>query len=62
MSYGDKYLKIISKGLKKINHIQDYDLTQNRISENGAKILNIVTPKAINLNLSKNHIGISGIQ
>ena len=64
---GDKYIKALSDSLEYANHLNDFQLSSNRITENGINYffsslnLNKSLMQNINkLNLSKNRIGKSG--
>ena len=66
---GDKYLKAISESLEYANHLNDFQLSSNRLTENGINYL--FTSLTINkslmqniskLNLSKNRIGSNGTE
>ena len=64
---GDKYIKALSNSLEYANHLNDFQLSSNRITENGINYLftslnlNKSLMQNINkLNLSKNRIGKSG--
>ncbi len=57
MKFGDKYIKILGKTLKKINYIKEFSLKNNRITDNSSdKLMHIIGNKAVKLDLSYNKI------
>ncbi|CAD8099201.1 unnamed protein product [Paramecium primaurelia] len=60
--YGDKYIKMLSEGLRQNQGIKEFFLSNNRIKQSGAvSILTQIGKQAIVLDLSKNQIGQLGV-
>jgi Ran GTPase-activating protein (RanGAP) involved in mRNA processing and transport len=61
MSYGDKYIDVLGKSIKKIPIIKDFELKGNRITkESSAAILSSINQQALSIDLSNNRIGLIG--
>ncbi|CAD8165096.1 unnamed protein product [Paramecium pentaurelia] len=60
--YGDKYISVLSEGLRQNQGIKEFLLSNNRIKQDGAvTILNQIGKQATVIDLSKNDIGQLGV-
>lgn len=58
MKYGDSYAKVISEGMRRVSNIQNFYMSGNRITKNGAdELLKAISKKARVLELAENQIG-----
>ena len=61
MGYGENYIDVLGKSIKKIQTIKDFELKGNRITKNSsAAILSNINGNALSVDLSNNRIGAIG--
>jgi Leucine-rich repeat (LRR) protein len=62
MKLGDEYIDILQGGINQLQHLNKFYFANNRITETSAdKLIKAVSTQAEELDLSKNHIGLLGI-
>ncbi|CAD8076826.1 unnamed protein product [Paramecium sonneborni] len=61
--FGDKYVEVLSEGLRTLPVIQDFNFNSNRIKENGASlILPLISKQARSIEMVSNIIGRKGLE
>ncbi|KAL4466565.1 hypothetical protein ABPG72_010616 [Tetrahymena utriculariae] len=63
MKYGDQYAEVLSEGMRRVPHIQNFYMSGNRITNKGADdLLKTISKKARVLELAENQIGKIGCE